>query len=115
MRLHAFLLILLAASGCAKSTPLSPAEMEGPWRFAGSVSRLDTTGSIVPISGAELTVTDGVNLDSRVTSDSAGRYDFGALRGGRFTLTVAAHGYISVRPVVELFRDTNVNFALKPQ
>lgn len=115
MRLCTLLLIVLASFGCAKSTPLSPAEVEGPWRFDGTVSRQDVTGSIVPISGAELMVTDGVNLNARVTSDAGGRYDFGGLRGGRFTLTVAAPGYVSVRPVVDLFKDTTVNFALKPQ
>jgi hypothetical protein len=68
-----------------------------------------------PIAGAELTVVSGVNVNTKVTTDSAGRYVFSALESGRFTVAVAAPGFVSTRPVVDLYRDIQVNFALRPQ
>jgi hypothetical protein len=62
-----------------------------------------------------LTVLSGVNINAKVTTDISGRYVFTALDSGRFTVTVAAPGYLSAAPVVDLYRDVDVNFALRPQ
>jgi hypothetical protein len=109
----ALLVALPAASACTRTTPLAPSP--GPWRLSGTVSGIVSPGAFVPLGGATLTVIDGVNLDARTTSDSAGRYAFHALEGGRFTLWITAPGYSAVTPVVELFQDTGANFALPPQ
>jgi hypothetical protein len=68
-----------------------------------------------PIAGARLTVVSGVNADAAVTSDSAGRYMFDNLTGGRFTVAITAPGYVTATPLVELYGDVEVNFALERQ
>lgn len=68
-----------------------------------------------PIAGAELTVLSGVNMNATVTTDSAGRYEFTSLERDKFTVTIAAPGFVSATPVVNLYRDIEANFALKPQ
>jgi hypothetical protein len=105
------LLFALFATACSGLTPVAPGP--GPFRFSGTVSRLD--GGVTPIAGADLTVTDGVNKNARTTSDAAGRYVFEALDKGRFTLTIAAPGYVAITPVIELHEDTSASFGLKPQ
>jgi hypothetical protein len=62
-----------------------------------------------------LTVLSGVNINAKVTTDILGRYVFTALESGRFTVAVAAPGYLSATPVVDLYRDIEVNFALRRQ
>jgi hypothetical protein len=113
MRLSILMFVLLAASGCASPVPLSPST--GPWRFSGTVSGITGAGTFTPIAGAELTVIDGANINAKVTSGSAGGYAFQGLEGGRFTVAITAPGYVGITPVVELFRDTDANFALKQQ
>lgn len=99
---------LLASTACVgKTSPVAPSE--GPWRFTGNVSN---TASL-PIVGARLTVQDGVNRGTQVTSDSAGNYAFDRLASGRFTVVISASGFTSVSPLVDLYRDLDVNFALK--
>ena len=44
------------------------------------------------------------NTAATVTSDGAGHYAFDSLESGRFTVSIAAPGYVSVTPVVALFR-----------
>ena len=68
-----------------------------------------------PIVGAELTVVSGVNINAAVRTDMSGRYIFAGLESGRFTVAVVAPGYRSAQPVVDLYRDTEANFALPPQ
>jgi hypothetical protein len=110
MRVVALVCAVLAASGCVQPVPGSPSA--GPWRFAGSVWALEGAASAGPVTGAELTVIHGVNKDATVRTDEAGHYEFLALESGRFTLAIAARGYVTVTPVVELYRDTEANFAL---
>lgn len=113
MRLRLLCLGLLAASACA--SPSSVAPSASTWRFSGTVSAVDAGRITGPIAGAALTVVDGVNLHATVTSDAQGRYVFPRLEKGRFTLAVAASGYQSASPVVDLYRDTEVNFGLAPR
>jgi hypothetical protein len=113
MRLPALLIALLTTTACTTPAPLAPSQ--GPWQFSGTVSALDGARTGAPIPGAELTVVDGINLHARVTSDAAGRYAFTGLESGRFAVSIAAPGFVGVVPVVDLYRDIEVNFALKPQ
>jgi hypothetical protein len=113
MRLAIVLLAGLTMSACTASSPLSSSS--GPWRFSGTVSRLDGAQVGGPIAGAELTVLSGSNTNARVTTDAGGRYAFTALESGRFTVAIAAPGYQRATPVVDLYRDIEANFALKPQ
>jgi carboxypeptidase family protein len=106
-------LFLLAASACTSATPVTPTD--GTWSFSGTVSGRDGDRVGAPIPNAELTVIDGVNLNAKVRSDAAGRYAFDALESGRFTVSIQAPGYVSATPVVNLYRDTEVNFALARQ
>jgi hypothetical protein len=68
-----------------------------------------------PIAGAHLTVVSGANAAAAVTSDAAGHYVFERLDGGRFTVAIEAPGYVSATPIIDLYRDTEVDFALTPQ
>jgi hypothetical protein len=113
MRLLVLLIALLTTTACTAPAPLAPSP--GPWQFSGTVSALNGAETGGPIAGAELTVIDGINLNARVTSDAAGRYVFTGLESGRFTVSIAASGFVGVVPVVDLYRDIEVNFALKPQ
>ncbi len=112
MRLSALLFTALAFSGCVQSVPAGPTA--GPWRFSGTVSTLDQANAI-PIPGAELRIVDGGEPNATVATDAAGHYLFPALPGGRYTLAIAAPGYVTVTPIVDLYRDMDVNFALKAE
>lgn len=112
MRLSILFLALLATSGCALP-PVTPSA--GPWRFSGTVQRVVGNQLGGPIPGAELTVLSGPNSNATVTTDETGRYAFTGLEGDKFTVAVAAPGYVSAKPVVNLFRDVEANFALSPR
>jgi hypothetical protein len=103
---------LLVMSACTPP-PVTPSP--GPWRFSGTVSRVEGGQVGTPIGGAELIVVNGANLNARTTTDRAGRYVFTALDSGTFTLTIGAPGYVSATPVVVLYKDLEANFALRPQ
>ena len=74
-----------------------------------------TDGSRIsgPIAGADVTVVDGVNRNARVKSDATGRFSFADLESGRLTISIAASGYTSITPVIDLYRDLDASFALK--
>ena len=57
----------------------------------------------------------GANSNATVTSDGAGHYSFAKMASGTFTVKIAAPGYVSVTPVVHLYRDIAVDFALQQQ
>ena len=113
MRLHVLLVALLTTSACAASSPLTPSE--GTWRFSGTISAMDGLRVGSPIAGAQLTVVSGVNTDAKVTSDATGHYVFPSLESDKFTVTIAAPGYVSITPIVDLYGDMEVNFALRRQ
>jgi hypothetical protein len=113
MRVSVLLLAILATTSCAGLTPVAPAA-PGPFRFSGTISRVDG-GGVSPIASASLTVVDGVNKDARASSDGAGRYVFPSLDKGRFTVSISAPGYAGITPVIDLYEDVNADFALKPQ
>jgi hypothetical protein len=113
MRLKGLLALLFVTSACTSSAPLAPSN--GPWRFSGTVSRLDGSRVAGPIAGAQLTLTNSTGLNVKAASDSDGRYVFSGLATGRFTIVVEARGYVRITPEVNLYRDTEANFALQPQ
>lgn len=113
MRLGILLVALLVAPACAAPSPLTPTA--GRWQFSGTVSRTERGQVGSPIAGAELSVVSGVNINAKVTTDASGRYLFTGLESGRFTVAVAARGYLRATPIVDLYRDTEANFALAPQ
>jgi Carboxypeptidase regulatory-like domain len=104
-----------ARAGLAAAAILTAASCKGPlsvnngaWRFDGSVR------SIVggPVIGARLVVLDGPNQGQQVTTDASGHYDFPKLESGRFVMTIDAPGFVSVNPIVDLYTNLEVNFAL---
>jgi hypothetical protein len=97
----------LAVGGCiVPSTPASPST--GAWRLSGTIG--STAG--VPIAGAVVTVQEGANRDTQVTSDASGHFVFAQLEGGRFKVFIQAPGFVSLTPVIDLFTDIDVTFAL---
>jgi len=110
-RISASLLVagMMAVAGCMlpSSSPTEPSS--GAWRLSGTVN--STAGA--PIAGARLTVQEGTNKDARVSSDLSGRFAFDRLESGRFKVIIEAPGFVSVTPVVELYWDIDVDFALR--
>ena len=111
-RISALLLMTaLAGAGCQeffdRSSPVGPSN--GAWRLSGTVT--STAGA--PIAGARLTVQEGANRDARVSADGSGRFVFERLESGTFKVIIEAPGFVSVTPVVELFWDVDVDFALR--
>jgi hypothetical protein len=113
MRMKVLLVALLTTAACVPKSPVAPSQ--GPWRFSGTVLATDGVRIGSPIAGAVLTVVSGVNSNTKVTSDGAGRFAFAALAADTFDVTVAASGYVSATPRVNLYRDIDADFALKPQ
>ncbi|HUR34833.1 MAG TPA: carboxypeptidase-like regulatory domain-containing protein [Vicinamibacterales bacterium] len=113
MRLIVFLAAALCSAACSTSPSLLPSN--DTWQFSGTVSALEGTRVHGPIPGAQLSVVSGVNSNATVTSDGAGRYVFNRMASGTFTLKIAAPGYVSVTPVVHLYRDVAADFALQHQ
>jgi hypothetical protein len=113
MRLNVLLVALLTTAACVAKSPVAPSQ--GPWRFSGTVLATDGVRIGGPIAGAVLTVVSGVNSNRKVTSDGAGHFAFAALETDTFTVTVAASGYVSATPVINLYRDIDADFALKPR
>jgi hypothetical protein len=68
-----------------------------------------------PLAGAQLTVTSGDEVRARTTSDTSGHYAFNGLETGEFTLTIAAPGFVSLTPRVNLDRDMRADFAMQRQ
>lgn len=103
--------ICLTAACSFKSSPVTPAG--STWRLSGTINIVSGGRITGPIPGARFTVQDGTNKGAQVTSDSSGRYAFADLEGDRFTMLIEASGFVSVAPVVALFRDIEVDFALR--
>src|SRR5262245_26768420 len=103
--------IVTAGAGCKEfldpESPVRPSN--GAWRLSGTVS--STSGA--PIAGARLTVQEGTNKDARVSSDGSGHFAFERLESGRFKVIIEAPGFVSVTPVVDLYWDIDVDFALR--
>ena len=109
-------LLALAIGGTAactlpSATPLAPTSADGTVRFTGNIISL-ATGKI---SGARLTVLSGVNKDTQVTTDAAGRYAFTSLQPDSFDVLIEAAGFVSITPRVYLFNDVDATFALAAQ
>src|SRR5262245_52954694 len=99
--------VLLATAACGfMSSPVRPSN--GSWRLSGTINNV----AGATIAGARLTVQDGPNKDSHVTTDSSGHYDFASLESGRFKVVIDAPGFVSATPTVDLYTDLEVNFAL---
>ena len=114
MRLKILAVALLTASACSRSSsPVAPSQ--GPLRFSGTVSALQGGHIGGPIVGAEFTVVKGVNLNAKTVSDSTGHYVFDMRESGRFTFVLSAPGYASTTPIVDLYRDMQADFVLKPK
>jgi hypothetical protein len=100
--------VMLATTGCTvMEPPVRPSN--GAWRLSGTV--ISSTGG--PIAGALFTVQDSANRDAQVISDASGRYVFASLESGRFRMVIDAHGFQSVAPVIDLYQDLEVDFALR--
>ena len=102
---------LLSAAGCnllSHSEPAAPVPTGVRWQLSGKIIHVGEG----PIAGARLTVLDGSDQGTQSASDSAGQYAFPSLASGRFHMAIEAPGFDSVFPVVDLSRDTDVDFAL---
>jgi hypothetical protein len=99
---------LVSACAVVPVTPVSPTSTDGTVSFTGDIVSL--AGG--QIAGAQLTVLNGVNKDAQATTDAAGHYAFASLQSGSFSVLIAANGFISITPKVNLFSDLDVNFGL---
>lgn len=115
MRLLVLAPVLFMASACAVASSSAPTFAPGSYTFSGTISGLKGGQIGNPIAGAELVVVNGTNANAHVTSDGGGHYAFAGLESGRFTVSITAPGFVSASPIVDLYRDTEVNFALTPR
>ena len=108
----ATIVVLLVAAAALISAcvvvPVTPVSPGGMVRFTGAIVSL--AGG--PIAGARLTVLNGVNKDAQATTDATGHYAFASLQTGTFNVLIAANGFTSITPQVDLFVDLDANFAL---
>jgi hypothetical protein len=104
---RAALALALALTAVSCKGPLSLSN--GEWQFTGTVRTL----SGAAITGADLVVLNGPNQGVEVTTDAAGHYVFPRLESGRFTMTIDAPGFVRVNPIVDLYHDLDVTFALR--
>ena len=106
-------LALGATAACTlpSTSPLAPTSPDGTVRFTGTIISLPSN----KIAGAQLTVLNGVNKDAHVTTDSDGHYVFAGLQPDSFDVLIAAAGFRSITPKVNLFNDVDATFALSPQ
>jgi hypothetical protein len=101
-----FAIALFATEACIKRSSLAPGS--GPWRLSGTITSLGGAR----IAGARLIVLDGPNRDVQTTTDAGGNYAFQSLESGRFSVLIEASGFVSITPLVDLFRDVEATFAL---
>ncbi len=113
----AFLLLLvLAACGGGNGTATSPSPTPTP--TTPTVTTFSLTGQVTDgatsaaISGATVSIGDGVNSGKSTTTSPAGTYAFSALQQAGFTLTVSATDYVSTSKGVTLTSNQTVSFQL---
>jgi hypothetical protein len=108
-------LLLISASACgSRSTTTSPSSTPAtaaPTTFSLSGTVRDsTTGS--GISGATVTVMDGVNARKSTTTSSSGSYSLTGLQQSGFTVNVSANNYLSQSMGVTLTSNQTLSFGL---
>jgi len=112
MSLSARIVLLLVAQAALISAcvvvPVTPVSTDGIMHFTGDI--VSVAGG--QIAGARLTVLNGVNKDAQATTDATGHYAFASLQSGKFNLLIAADGFTSITPQINLFSDLDVKFAL---
>jgi Carboxypeptidase regulatory-like domain len=91
-------------------TPSDPRPLPPPI-LSGRVSDLNTGA---PLTAVILTVIDGPNASRTTVSDAGGRFLFGTLTVGRFTLRARYQGYDSVFQGVNFVADTTLNIQMQP-
>jgi hypothetical protein len=122
-RLVVLLLVSLAMAGCggsdtAPSTTPPPTTAPPPSQTLYTLTGQVTVGaSNQGISGATVTVADGVNAGKSATTDGSGRYTLGGLTFAGFSVSASAQGYDPVSRGVPLsagVTTTTANFSLLP-
>jgi hypothetical protein len=110
------LLLVLAACGGGNDTATSPSPTPTP--TTPTVTTFSLTGQVTDgatsaaISGATVSIGDGVNSGKSTTTTAAGTYSFSALQQAGFTLNVSATDYVSTSKGVTLTSNQTVSFQL---
>ena len=89
-------------------SPTSPGQ-GGSVSLSGQVTSALTSTAV---SGATLTITDGVNVGKSATTDSSGNFTFTNLERGNFTVAVAAQGFAPQSQAMSLPSTQPVSFRL---
>jgi len=83
------------------------------FKAAGTVSEVPPGFSAVP--NARVEIVGGSNVGTTVTTDTAGNFNFGTMRGDIYTLKVTRDGYQDLTQTVTLTRDiANIAILLFP-
>ncbi len=80
----------MALAVLARTSPAQDVSQPGPARAQASLSGTIRSADLVPISGARVTLTGSPRT---AFSDDSGRYRFGAIIPGRYTMRVTRIGY----------------------
>jgi hypothetical protein len=111
-RIIAFVALALCCA-CGSTPPTSPSAIAPSTTtrtFAVYGSVTDYQGAVV--SGAILEILDGNNEGERAVTDVQGRYSFGRLQAGGFTILAAAIDHATATKQVMLTADTSLEFQL---
>ena len=113
----AVLVATVSVVGCSKtSNPLQPTQLSnsaaGDLVLKGAVAGRNEAGN-VPLSGVEVTLTNGSNRRSAST-DEGGEFIVDGLSAGTWMVSLTKAGYTGERLSVSVDGETNVSFALDP-
>jgi hypothetical protein len=112
----ALLLIATIACGGNKGTAPSPSPTTTtPPTTATTFSlsgKVTASGTLLAISGAQVSIIDGPNAGKSTTTDGSGSYTFAALQQSGFTVTVSAPNYMSQSLGVTLTSNQTLNLTL---
>lgn len=93
------------------TSPSPPPRPTTTFSLSGKVSS-ETSSSVV---GATVSIVDGPNAGTTVTTDISGGYSFTALPQSGFTVTASAANYIAQSQGLTLTSNRTLNFFLRPQ
>src|SRR5206468_1534463 len=112
----AVLVATVSVVGCSKSNPLQPTQLSnaasGELVLKGAVAGRSEAGT-VPLSGVEVTLTNGSNRRSAFTDDG-GEFLVDGLSAGTWMVSLSKAGYAGERMSVSVDGETSVSFALDP-
>jgi hypothetical protein len=107
--------LLVAAIACGSKGATTSSSPMAPTLATFSVSgRVITSFTLIPISGATVSIRDGRDAGKYTTTDASGNFTFTELQESRFIVNVSASNYFSSSAPVTATSDQTQTFFLIP-